>query len=69
MCKSTFFAHFPLSDLRFFETFLEGFVDRVIYRDYIVNQRLIIYCNLATYFTIVESWEAGKRVTSHRDIC
>ena len=44
-------------------------MDRVIYRDYIVNQRLIIYCNLATYFTIVESWEAGKRVTSHRDIC
>ena len=24
----------------FFETFLEGFVDHVIYRDYIVNGRL-----------------------------
>ena len=31
----------------FFKTFLEGSVDRVIYRDYIVNRRFFIYCNLA----------------------
>ena len=29
------------------ETFLEGSVDRVIYRDYIVNRRFVIYCSLA----------------------
>ena len=32
----------------FFETFLEGFVDHVMYRDYIVNRRYFIYCSLAT---------------------
>ena len=32
----------------FFETFLEGSVDRVIYRDYIVNWRFFIYCSLTT---------------------
>ena len=32
----------------FFRTFLEGSVDRVIYRDYIVNGRFFIYCSLAT---------------------
>ena len=32
----------------FFQTFLEGSVDRVIYRDYIVNRRFFIYCSLAT---------------------
>ena len=31
-----------------FETFLEGSVDHIIYRDYIVNQRFFIYCSLAT---------------------
>ena len=32
----------------FFETFLEGSVDHIIYRDYIVNRRSFIYCSLAT---------------------
>ena len=32
----------------FFETFLEGSVDHIIYRDYIVNRRFFIYCSLAT---------------------
>ena len=32
----------------FFRTFLEGSVDRVIYRDYIVNRHFFIYCSLAT---------------------
>ena len=31
----------------FLKTFLEGSVDRVIYRDYIVNRRFFIYCSLA----------------------
>ena len=31
----------------FFDTFSEGSVDRVIYRDYIVNLRAFIYCILA----------------------
>ena len=31
----------------FFETFLEGYVDRVIYRDYIVNRRFFNYRKLA----------------------
>ena len=31
----------------FFKTFLEGSVDRVIYRDYIVNRRFFTYCRLA----------------------
>ena len=31
----------------FYETFLEGSVDRVIYWDYIVNRRFFIYCRLA----------------------
>ena len=31
----------------FFETFLEGSVDRVICRDYIVNRRFFTYCGLA----------------------
>ena len=31
----------------FFKTFLEGSVDRVIYRDNIVNRRFFIYCSLA----------------------
>ena len=32
----------------FFETFLEGSVDHIIYRDYTVNRRFFIYCSLAT---------------------
>ena len=32
----------------FLKTFLEGSVDHVIYRDYIVNRRFFIYCSLAT---------------------
>ena len=28
------------------KTFLEGFVDHVIYGDYIVNRRFFIYCSL-----------------------
>ena len=31
-----------------FETVLEGSVDHIIYRDYIANRRLFIYCCLAT---------------------
>ena len=31
----------------FFETFLQGSVDHIIYRDYIVNRRFFIYCSLA----------------------
>ena len=31
----------------FFETFLEGSVDHIIYRDYILNRRFFIYCSLA----------------------
>ena len=31
----------------FFKTFLEGSVDLIIYRDYIVNRRFFIYCSLA----------------------
>ena len=34
--------------LGFLKTFLEGSVDRVIYRDYKVNRRFFIYCSLAT---------------------
>ena len=37
----------------FLEIFLEGSVDHVIYRDYIVNRRFFIYCSLAT--TTIES--------------
>ena len=32
----------------FLKTFLEGSVDLIIYRDYIVNRRFFIYCSLAT---------------------
>ena len=32
---------------KFFETFIEGSVDRVMYRDYTVNRRFFIYCSLA----------------------
>ena len=32
---------------RIFETFLEGFVDHIIYGDYIANRRSSIYCSLA----------------------
>ena len=31
----------------FLKTFLEGSVDNVIYRNYIVNRRFFIYCSLA----------------------
>ena len=31
-----------------FETALEGSVDHVMYRDYIVNRRFCIYCSQAT---------------------
>ena len=31
----------------FLETFFERSVDHVIYRDYIVNRRFLIYCSLA----------------------
>ena len=31
----------------FFETFLEGSVDHITYRDYIVNRRGLISCSLA----------------------
>ena len=31
----------------FLKTFSEGFVDHVIYRDYIVNRRFFVYCSLA----------------------
>ena len=34
--------------VRLFETFLEGSVDHVIHRDYIVNRRYFIYCSLAS---------------------
>ena len=34
--------------VEFFKTFLEGSVDRIIYRDYKVNRRFFIYCSLAT---------------------
>ena len=37
-----------LNVLRFLETFLEGSVDHINYRDYIVNRRFFIYCSLAT---------------------
>ena len=37
----------------FFKTFLEGSVDLIIYRDYIVNRRFFIYCSLATW---LEEW-------------
>ena len=33
--------------LDFLKTFLEGSVDLIIYRDYIVNRRFFIYCSLA----------------------
>ena len=33
-------------DLKKKKSFLEGSVDRAIYRDYIVNQRFFIYCSL-----------------------
>ena len=32
----------------FFETFLEGSVYHIIYRDYIANRRSVIYCSLAS---------------------
>ena len=32
----------------FFETFLEGSVDHIIYRDGLVNRRFFIYCCLAS---------------------
>ena len=32
----------------FFKTFLEGSVDQVIYRDYVVNRRSFIDCSLAS---------------------
>ena len=31
-----------------FKTLLEGSVDHIIYRDYIVNRRSFIYCSLTT---------------------
>ena len=31
----------------FFETFLEGSVDHIVYKDYIVNRRFFIYCGQA----------------------
>ena len=34
----------------FEKTFLEGSVDHIIYRDYIVNRHSFIYCGLATWF-------------------
>ena len=38
----------------FFTTFLEGSVDHVIYKDYIVNWHFFIYCNLATTQSLAE---------------
>ena len=35
----------------FFKTILEGSVDHVIYRDYIVNRRFFIFCSLASGYT------------------
>ena len=35
----------------FFETFLEGSVDHVIYRNYTVNRRFFVYCSLACSVT------------------
>ena len=39
--------------LGFFETFLEGSVDLIIYRDYIVIRRFFIYCSLACWQKMV----------------
>ena len=41
----------------FLKTFLEGSVDRVIYRDYMVNRRFFIYCSLATARRTLEEVE------------
>ena len=35
----------------FFKTFLEGSVEHIIYRDYVVNRRFFIYCSLASHHT------------------
>ena len=35
----------------FLKTFLEGSIDHIIYRDYIVNGRFLIYCSLVTVST------------------
>ena len=37
----------------FLETFLEGYVDHVIYRDCIVHRRFFICCSLVTRFALV----------------
>ena len=39
----------------FFETFKEGSVDHIIYRDYIANRRSFIYCSLACTDSIVSA--------------
>ena len=44
----------------FFGTFLEGSVDRVIYRHYKVNQRFFIYCSLATREPVLATANKGK---------
>ena len=43
----------------FFETFLEGSMDNIIYRDYIVNRRFFFYCSLARE----RAWSRWKLVT------
>ena len=42
------FSHSIYILVGFFETFLEGSVDRVIYRDCMVNRRFFTCCSLAT---------------------
>ena len=43
----------------FFETFLEGSVDLIIYRNYIANQRFFIYYSLATHTADHETLPRG----------
>ena len=45
----------------FFKTFLEGSVDRIIYRDYIANRRSFIDSSLATVMCKVRPTRGGDR--------
>ena len=47
------------------ETFLEGSVDHIIYRDHIVNRRSFIYCSLACYEYVPGGTHRGGCLASY----
>ena len=50
-----------------FETFIEGSVDHINYRDYIVSRRSFIYCSLATA-SLVSISEGTVEASAQSDV-